>query len=117
MGRENIAKEVDKDRRVIAKEVDDKRMKEEEAAQQQKKAAAAEQAQRSTGPVDRTCTVLELGRPPDRPTRLTVSTQLSVGDPVDRCKRSVDRPVDRQAGRAALCRFGNLLYLSVVVGF
>ena len=65
--RENIAKEVDMDSRevveVIAKEVDDERRRK----QQQKKAAAAEQAQRSTGPVDRTCTTCtgsESGRPP-----------------------------------------------------
>ena len=54
----------------------------------------------------------ELDQPSGRPTE---STQLSVGHPVnrpvDRWKRSVDRPVDRQTGRAAICRFGNLLYL------
>ena len=91
-------------RRVIAKEVDDKRTKEEAAAQQQKKAAAAEQAQRSTGPVDRTCTACtgsESGRPPGRPHCLTVIAQVSVGHPVDRAvdrwMGSVDRQVDRKA--------------------
>ena len=70
-----------------------------------KQAATAEQVQRSTGPVDRTCTACtgsESGRSPGRPKSLTVSTQLSVGHPVDRpvdrWKGSVDRPVDRQAG-------------------
>jgi len=51
--RENIAKEVDMDSRevveVIVKEVDDERRRK----QQQQKIAAAEQAQRSTGAVDR----------------------------------------------------------------
>ena len=102
--RENIAKEVDMDSRevveVIAKEVDDERRRK----QQQKKAAAAEQAQRSTGPVDRTCTTCtgsESGRPPDRPHSLTVIAQVSVGHPVDRAvdwwMGSVDRLVDRNA--------------------
>ena len=62
---------------MIAEEVDD----EDEGKQQQKKAAAAEQVQRSTGPVDRTCTTCtgsESGRPPGRPKCLTVSAQLSV---------------------------------------
>ena len=85
---------------MIAEEVDD----EDEGKQQQKKAAAAEQAQRSTGPVDRTCTTCtgsESGRPPGRPHCLTIIAQVSVGHPVDRSvdrwKRSVDRPVDRNA--------------------
>ena len=69
-------------------------------------------------PTCTTCTRLELGRPPGRPTR---STQLSVGHPVDRSverwKGSVDRPVDRQAGAGCECRFENLLYLRAVVGF
>ena len=66
MERENIAKEVDMDSRevveVIAKEVDDERRR-----KQQQKKAAAEQAQRSTGPVDRTCTTCTGQRAVDRP--------------------------------------------------
>ena len=104
-------------RRVIAKEVDDRQTKEQAA----ENSSSRKQRWRSIGPVDRpqyqkigrparstdvhNMQGSESGRPPGRPSRLIVSTQLSVGYPVDRSvdpwKGSVDRPVDRQAGRAA----------------
>ena len=49
---------------VIAKEVDDERRRKQ---QQKKIAAAAEQVDRSTGPVDRTCTTCASSRSVDRP--------------------------------------------------
>ena len=95
---------------MIAEEVDD----EDVGKQQQKKAATAEQAQRSTDPVDRTCTACtgsEIGRPPGRPKSLTVSTQLSVGHPVDRWKgRSTARSTDKRV-RAASADLKICLYL------
>ena len=101
---------------MIAEEVDN----EDVGKQQQKKAAAAKQAQRSTGPVDRTCTTCtgsESDRPPGRPHCLTVIAQLSVGHPVDWWKGSVDRPVDRQSGVGNFLLIQKSVYLRAVVGF
>ena len=77
-------------RRVIAKEVDDKRTKEEAA---ENSSSSRKQVGRSTGPVDR-LQYQKFGRP----SRLTVNTQLSVGHPVDRPVDQWKGSVDRQSG-------------------
>ena len=94
---------------MIAEEVDDEKAK----------GNAAAAGNRLSGRPARSTDVHNVHKlTPGRPTE---STQLSVRHPVDRpvdrWKGSVDRPVDRQAGRAAICRFENLLYLRAVVGF
>ena len=62
--------------------------------------------------------VEESGQPPGRPHHLTVSAQLSVGHPgdrsVDRGKRSVDRPVDRQLGAGKILLFRKSVYLRLL---